>query len=165
MVYGLWSMVYGRCLMVNGLWSMVYGLRSMVNGQWSMVNVNGLWAMVNDRWFMVSHFLLTFALMEQLLAQIDQYKKEIRESLAGTKDELEAFRIKYLGTKGLVKTIMGEMKNVAAEQKKEAGQLLNEFKIFVEEKFNELKGGSDNIKETKTAGSNGYPSSYQYCSE
>jgi phenylalanyl-tRNA synthetase alpha chain len=48
---------------------------------------------------------------------------------------VEQFRIKYLGTKGLVKTIMGEMKNVAAENKKDAGQLLNEFKIFVEEKF------------------------------
>lgn len=112
----------------------------MVKGQWLMVYRPG-----------IIQFLLTFALMEQLLAQIDQYKKEIRESLAGTKDELEAFRIKYLGTKGLVKTIMGEMKNVAAEQKKEAGQLLNEFKIFVEEKFNELKGGSDNLKETKAA--------------
>ena len=30
---------------------------------------------------------------------------------------------------------MGEMKNVAVENKKEAGQLLNEFKVFTEEKF------------------------------
>ncbi len=89
--------------------------------------------------------------MEQLLAQIEQYKKEIKGSLAQTKDEIEAFRIKYLGTKGLVKTIMGEMKNVAAEQKKEAGQLLNDFKIFVEERFNELKNGSENGSVAKAA--------------
>ena len=31
------------------------------------------------------------------------------------------FRIKYLGTKGLVKTMMGEMKNVAPKIKKKQG--------------------------------------------
>lgn len=77
--------------------------------------------------------------MEQLLAQVEQYKKEIAAAAVATKDDLEAFRIKYLGTKGLVKTIMGEMKNVAVDKKKEAGQLLNEFKIFVESRFEELK--------------------------
>ncbi len=80
--------------------------------------------------------------MEQLLQKIEQYKNEIKESIAESKDEVEAFRIKYLGTKGLVKTIMGEMKNIAAEQKREAGQLLNEFKVFVEEKFEGLKTAS-----------------------
>ena len=76
--------------------------------------------------------------MENLLAQIEQNKKEISEAVVSNKDELESFRIKYLGTKGLVKTIMGEMKTVAPEKKREAGQLLNEFKVFTEAKFNEL---------------------------
>ncbi len=73
--------------------------------------------------------------MENLRALVEQYKAEINEETASTAEEKEAFRIKYLGTKGLLKTIMGEMKNVAAENKKEAGQLLNEFKVFTEEKF------------------------------
>ena len=85
------------------------------------------------------NFFITFDIMEQLLQQIEHYKKEINEAIAHTKDDVEAFRIKYLGTKGLVKTIMGEMKNVAVDKKREAGQLLNEFKIFVEEKFDILK--------------------------
>jgi phenylalanyl-tRNA synthetase alpha chain len=70
--------------------------------------------------------------------------------VVGSKDELESFRIKYLGTKGLVKSIMGEMKNVAADKKKEAGQLLNEFKIFVEEKFEELRHNSGETAATAT---------------
>jgi phenylalanyl-tRNA synthetase alpha chain len=74
--------------------------------------------------------------MEELLQQIDLYKKEI---VAYDESDAETFRIKWLGTKGLVKAIMGEMKNVAPEQKKEAGQLLNEFKLFAEEKYRELK--------------------------
>lgn len=56
--------------------------------------------------------------------------------------DAETFRIKWLGSKGLVKTIMGEMKNVAPENKKDAGQLLNEFKLFVEEQYQQLKGSA-----------------------
>lgn len=77
--------------------------------------------------------------MQQLLEKIESYKNEIKDAIAESKDEVEAFRIKYLGTKGLVKTIMGEMKDVAVERKKEAGQLLNEFKLFVEDRFEGLK--------------------------
>ncbi|HMI79268.1 MAG TPA: phenylalanine--tRNA ligase subunit alpha, partial [Ferruginibacter sp.] len=79
--------------------------------------------------------------MEQLVNQITALKKEIT---AWSEGDAEAFRIKYLGTKGLVKAIMGEMKNVAAENKKEAGQLLNEFKLFTEAKYGELKQTTDN---------------------
>jgi len=89
--------------------------------------------------------------MEQLLKQIDEHKQEIAAAEAGTPDAVEAFRIKYLGTKGLVKAIMGEMKNVPNEQKKEFGQVLNEFKQFTEAKYELLKesvaasGGSSAI--------------------
>jgi phenylalanyl-tRNA synthetase alpha chain len=77
--------------------------------------------------------------MEQLVNQITALKEEIA---AWNGADAETFRIKYLGTKGLVKTIMGEMKNVAPENKKEAGQLLNEFKLFTEAKFEELKAST-----------------------
>ncbi len=77
--------------------------------------------------------------MDQLLKQIEEYKKEIAAFPATEAKAVEAFRIKYLGTRGLVKTILGEMKNVAPEKKKEAGQLLNDFKLFVENKYEEIK--------------------------
>ena len=73
--------------------------------------------------------------MENLRELIEKHKAEINAENPTTAEETENFRIKYLGTKGLLKTIMGEMRNVAPENKKEAGQLLNEFKIFAEEKF------------------------------
>jgi phenylalanyl-tRNA synthetase alpha chain len=88
--------------------------------------------------------------MDQLLAQIEQYKKEIEASVVTNKEELEAFRIKYLGTKGLLKSIMGEMKNVPVDQKKAAGQMLNEFKVFTESFFETL---SANIGTESTAAS------------
>ena len=77
--------------------------------------------------------------MEALLQKIAGYKEEVAAEVAGTADLVEAFRIKWLGTKGLVKAIMAEMKNVPVDQKKEFGQILNEFKIFVETKYETLK--------------------------
>jgi phenylalanyl-tRNA synthetase alpha chain len=82
--------------------------------------------------------------MENLKNLIEKYKAEIKAENPSIAEGIENFRIKYLGTKGLVKTIMGEMKNVATENKKEAGQLLNEFKIFVEEKFASFNGVANN---------------------
>jgi phenylalanyl-tRNA synthetase alpha chain len=78
-------------------------------------------------------------LMEQLLAKIKEYKTEVDAYKAADEKAVEEFRIKYLGTKGVVKAIMGEMKTVPAEQKKEAGQVLNEFKQWIESKFEEFK--------------------------
>lgn len=77
--------------------------------------------------------------MNALLQQIDQYKAEIEAFKATDAQSAEAFRIKYLGTKGIVKNVMGEMKNVPADQRKEAGLLLNDFKIFAENKYEDLK--------------------------
>ena len=81
--------------------------------------------------------------MDNLLQQIDIYKKEITE-FSAEKDATEIFRIKYLGTKGLVKIVMAEMKNVPNEKKREFGQVLNEFKIFAENKYEELKSVTRN---------------------
>lgn len=79
--------------------------------------------------------------MEQLVNQINALKEEIAVWNGG---DAEAFRIKYLGTKGIVKSIMGEMKNVAPENKKAAGQLLNEFKLFTEAKHEAMLQASSN---------------------
>lgn len=77
--------------------------------------------------------------MEELLRQIEAYKQEMAGYNAATAEELEAFRIKFLGTKGIVKAVMGEMRSVPNENKKEFGQILNAFKIFAEERFEALK--------------------------
>ena len=77
--------------------------------------------------------------MESLLQQINDHKVAITAFTANNTDEVEQFRIKWLGTKGLVKAIMGEMRNVPNEQKKEFGQILNEFKLFAEARFQALQ--------------------------
>ncbi|MCX6203977.1 MAG: phenylalanine--tRNA ligase subunit alpha [Bacteroidetes bacterium] len=76
--------------------------------------------------------------MEALIQQIETITKEIQNTVATTSADVESFRIKYLGTKGLVKNMMGEMKSVPNEQKKEFGQILNAFKVAAEEKLETL---------------------------
>ncbi len=77
--------------------------------------------------------------MEQLLQQIDNYRKEISDYSIANAQQLEEFRIKFLGAKGIVKTIFGEMRNVPADKKKEFGQILNDLKLLAETKFEDAK--------------------------
>ena len=65
--------------------------------------------------------------MKQLLQQIETYRKEIESYPASDTQAVENFRIKYLGTKGIIKNLMAEMKQVPNEQNKEFGQLMNDF--------------------------------------
>lgn len=54
-------------------------------------------------------------------------------------DGLEAFRIKYLGTKGALKDLMGLMKDVPADQKRDFGQNANALKSKIGEAFDSKK--------------------------
>jgi phenylalanyl-tRNA synthetase alpha chain len=77
--------------------------------------------------------------MEELLQQIDFYRKEIEGIQISNPQQLEEFRIKFLGTKGIVKNLFGEMKSVPAERKKEFGLVLNDFKQMAETKYESAK--------------------------
>lgn len=84
--------------------------------------------------------------MESLKTHIASLTEEIKNIVPTDAASLEAYRIKFLGTKGIVKEIFGMMKEVPVEQKKEAGQLLNAFKQLAEshyEEFSYLKNGSN----------------------
>ncbi|WP_179021266.1 phenylalanine--tRNA ligase subunit alpha [Winogradskyella forsetii] len=83
---------------------------------------------------------------------IDKIKELIAEAEAFTaqsKEEVEAFRIKYLGSKGLLKEFYGELKHVANDQKREFGQIINELKNTAEAKVNTLKDALESKEEDK----------------
>jgi phenylalanyl-tRNA synthetase alpha chain len=77
--------------------------------------------------------------MDAILAQIEAHKEEIRTFETTDPELLEAFRIKFLGTKGLVKALMGEMKNVPADRRRDFGQVMNAFKEIAEARYATLK--------------------------
>ncbi|MEY3186403.1 MAG: phenylalanine--tRNA ligase subunit alpha, partial [Bacteroidota bacterium] len=77
--------------------------------------------------------------MEAIHKQIEEFSAEINAFTATDADTLEQFRIRFLGVKGIVKALMGEMKNVPADQKKDFGQTMNAFKGLAEGKYNQEK--------------------------
>ncbi|HTN20869.1 MAG TPA: phenylalanine--tRNA ligase subunit alpha [Pelobium sp.] len=72
-------------------------------------------------------------------SKITQYTAEINAFEPKTAEELESFRIKFLGTKGIVKDLFDEFKAVSPEEKRVLGKVLNQFKQLAEAKFNDYK--------------------------
>ncbi len=64
--------------------------------------------------------------------RIEQVQREISGIVITDNTEAESFRIKYLGTKGVLKSLYQDFKTVPNEEKKEIGQLLNELKQRLE---------------------------------
>lgn len=82
---------------------------------------------------------------------IDTIKKHLAEVEAFSsvnKEEIEAFRIKYLGKKGILNEFFAEFKNVPNQQKKEFGQVINTLKNAAQEKVDTLKEAVENNVET-----------------
>ena len=83
---------------------------------------------------------------------IDKIKGLIAEAetfKAQSKEEIEAFRIKYLGKKGVLNEYFAEFKNVANDQKKEFGQVINQLKKTAEDKVIALKEELESKEEIK----------------
>lgn len=78
--------------------------------------------------------------IKELIAEAESFK-------AQSKEEVEAFRIKYLGKKGLLNDYFSEFKNVANEHKKEFGQVINQLKNTAQDKVNALKEELENTNE------------------
>ncbi|HEY0056466.1 MAG TPA: phenylalanine--tRNA ligase subunit alpha [Pedobacter sp.] len=71
--------------------------------------------------------------------KIDLYIEEIKGFKPADGGELEAFRIKFLGTKGIIKDIFEEFKTVTPEEKRALGKVLNGFKVLAEQTYQSFK--------------------------
>ncbi len=73
-----------------------------------------------------------FSVVEGLMEEVKMYS-------VTNAAELEQFRIRFLGTKNILKDVFSAIKNVPNELKKEYGQKVNELKLVAENKFSELE--------------------------
>jgi phenylalanyl-tRNA synthetase alpha chain len=87
----------------------------------------------------------------EIFGKVNQIIEEIKTASPNAKEEIEQFRIKYLGSKNILKPLMGEIRNIANEQKKEYGQLVNKAKQVAEAKFKELKDALESAAEDASA--------------
>jgi len=81
----------------------------------------------------------------ELSAEVDAFQTDSAQ-------ELEQFRIKFLGTKGIIKDIFDEFKAVSPEEKRTLGKVLNQFKQLAESKYQTLKDAAAPEAEQKEAG-------------
>ncbi|MEE4197638.1 MAG: phenylalanine--tRNA ligase subunit alpha [Bacteroidales bacterium] len=82
-----------------------------------------------------------------MIDKINKYLEESKTFDSGNLEEIESFRIKFLGKKGIVNDLFNEFKNVPRENKKEVGQKLNELKQTIQEKINLLKASFEEKSE------------------
>lgn len=77
-------------------------------------------------------------------SKIEGYISEINAFTPANAEELEQFRIKFLGRKGIVGEMFEEFKQVTPEEKRVLGKVLNVFKQTAEAKVNEFKEQFEN---------------------
>ncbi len=74
-----------------------------------------------------------------MLEKIDKLMEEVDTFAAQSKEQVEAYRIKWLSKKGEVSALFEDFKNVPSDIKKEVGQKLNLLKTKAQDKINDLK--------------------------
>jgi phenylalanyl-tRNA synthetase alpha chain len=79
--------------------------------------------------------------MEDKVASL---KNQIENFVAKAAVDVETFRLKYVSKKGELASLFEELKSIPGDQKKTAGQLLNELKKLAEAKFAELSAKLEN---------------------
>lgn len=75
---------------------------------------------------------------------IEKHIQEVDAFQAETDEAIEAFRIKYLGKKGILNELFAEFKNIAPEEKKAFGQAINALKSAAATKVELLKQARSN---------------------
>ena len=77
---------------------------------------------------------------------IKTLEKEVNNFQINSDDSLETFRLRFIGTKNVIKDLFGEIRNVPNEQKKAFGQEVNCLKQAAEAKFNSAKNTLEEAK-------------------
>ena len=85
---------------------------------------------------------------EDVFSKVRGVLNSIYEFRIETTDDLEVFRVRYLGSKSEVKALFGEIKNVDNDKKKDFGILLNEVKQAAEDKYASVKAILENADGT-----------------
>ena len=71
--------------------------------------------------------------------EINKYLDEIAQFTASDAGELEQFRIRFLSKKGIIPGLFASFKDVAPEERKEMGQLLNQLKNAAQDRVEEMR--------------------------
>ena len=83
--------------------------------------------------------------------QLKAYREEIDQAAPSSAEELEKFRIRFLGSKNVLKPLFAEIKNVPPEERKGFGQQINAIKGLAEEKYDQLESQINHVDQLSSA--------------
>ena len=83
--------------------------------------------------------------------KIKHHTVEINAFEPKNAEELENFRIQFLGRKGILNELFEIFKALPGEEKKTAGKIMNEFKVLIEQKIELYKEKFENVSENAIA--------------
>jgi phenylalanyl-tRNA synthetase alpha chain len=87
-----------------------------------------------------------------MLDKVKALIEEVKQFETESHEELEKFRIKFLGKKGVLTDLFAEFKNVEPQLKKDFGQALNELKVSANNKINDFKSGLEQAQTKSSLG-------------
>ena len=76
-----------------------------------------------------------------MIKKLEDYISHVKKFSSQDSNEIESFKIEFLGRKGLINDLFSNFKNVPADKKKEYGQKINELKNLTSKKYEDLKLG------------------------
>ena len=76
-----------------------------------------------------------------MIKKLEDYISRVKKFSSQDSNEIESFKIEFLGRKGVINDLFSDFKNVPADQKKEYGQKINELKNLTSKKYEDLKLG------------------------
>ena len=85
-----------------------------------------------------------------MIKKLEDYISYVKKFSSQDSNEIESFKIEFLGRKGVINDLFSNFKNVPADQKKEYGQKINELKNFTSKKYEDLKLGVKQSSKSKT---------------
>ena len=74
-----------------------------------------------------------------MLKKVQEPVDESKQLHPESEEDLNSFRIEYLGKKGVLNSLFSSFKEVPVEQKKEFGLSINNLKNLVQEKIEDYK--------------------------
>lgn len=95
-----------------------------------------------------------------MIEKIKEYIAEVEKFQADTLEKAEELRLRFLSKKGIMTDLFAQFKEVAAEHKKEYGQIINKLKTSVEQKLQEAKQNlaqKDDVEKGLDLSLPGYP--------
>ena len=87
-----------------------------------------------------------------MIDKLDEHFLYIKNFKSQKIDDIESLKTQYLGRKGIINDLFSNFKNVPTDQKKNYGQKINDLKVLVQTKYDELISRTSKTQKKKLRG-------------